>query len=334
MSKNQAIAIIKKFKKQAKRQSQPNFVSPMLAFLVDDYFDNKEWIYERKLDGERILTFKKDADIKLMSRNRKILNVNYPELVAAVKKQTGNFIIDGEVVAFSGKNTDFNKLQNRMHLKKETEVEQKKIKIYYYLFDVLYFEGFNVERLPLRQRKGILERALNFSDPLRYLDHIEEKGIKYHREACAKGWEGIIAKDGDSQYEHSRSKLWLKFKCTNEQELVVGGYTDPEGTRIGIGALLLGFYEGKGLKYAGRVGTGFDDDDLKYLAGALKKIKVDDNPFASGKTGSKKVHFVKPKLVAQVGFTEWTKDDKLRHPRYLGLRRDKNPREVIKERAK
>ncbi len=303
---------------------QPEWVEPMLATLTEDYFADEDWIYERKLDGERCLGFK-DKATKLMTRNRKKANNNYPEIIDALDRIKGSFIVDGEIVAFDRGKTSFAKLQPRMHAKKP----DRSIKVFYYLFDILFQNGEDLRELALEERKKRL-KSLNFDDPVRYLRYRRKDGLKYHKEACSKGWEGIIAKDSKYKYVHSRSKKWLKFKCVDEQEFVIGGYTDPKGSRIGFGALLLGYYEGGKLKYAGMVGTGFNDEMLKALGDKLKGISQEKKPFKDS-VKAKNANWVKPELVCEVKFTEWTHDGKLRHPSFNGLRRDKPPKKVRKE---
>lgn len=315
-----------------KRRDQPSWTAPMLATLTDDYFSDKAWLFERKLDGERCLTFRKGKDVRLLSRNRKELNDTYPEVVEALRKQPADdFIVDGEIVAFEGALTSFSRLQQRMQVRDAQAALESGVPVFYYVFDLLYLDGQDTTQVPLRYRKTLLKRALTFEDPLRFTAHRNREGEAYHREACRKGWEGVIAKRVDSRYVHSRSRDWLKFKCVNEQEFVVGGYTDPKGSRIGFGALLIGYYEGRRLTYAGQVGTGYDDDTLRRLRKRLSSLERDAPPFAGDGLPRKGVHWVEPKLIAQVGFTEWTVDGKLRHPRFLGLRRDKKPREVVRE---
>lgn len=316
-----------------RKKEQPEWTNPMLAKLSHEIFSDKNWIYERKLDGERVLIFKKGNKISLKSRNKKELNETYPEIMESIKDQgSENFIIDGEMVAFDGKITSFSKLQTRMHLKDPKEIKESKTRVYFYAFDIIYFEDYDLTKLALTHRKAILKEALKFNDPLRFTPHRNKNGEKYHKEACEKGWEGLIAKKADSEYVHQRSPNWLKLKCVNQQEFVIGGYTDPEGERIGFGALLLGFYENGALRYAGKVGTGYDDKTLEDLHQKLSRIEKKNPEFAPNEDlPSKKVHWVTPKYVAEIGFTEWTDSNKLRHPRYLGLRRSKKPQEVIKE---
>ncbi len=312
----------------------PKFVEPMLAELTENYFDDKDWIFEKKLDGERVLAYKSGGNVQLKSRNGNLVNISYPEIVAELEKIDSDFVIDGEVTSLTGSISDFSKLQSRMHVATKEKALQTGVKIHYYVFDVLYFEGYLTEKMPLEQRKMILKDGLTFSKLVKYLPHINGKGIAYRSRACQKGWEGVIAKDKTAPYVHKRSSRWLKFKCSNEQELVVGGYTCPKGSRIGLGALLLGFYEKGKFKYAGKVGTGFTGDELKDLKYRLSKLEVKKSPFEISAPKDKSARFVKPRLVAEIAFTQWTKDDRLRHPRFLGLRRDKDAKKVIKEEPK
>ncbi len=197
----------------AEKESFPGFVEPMLATLTDDYFDDHEWIYERKLDGERCLVCIEEGKVSIYSRNEKELNNTYPELVDALDGEDyPNGILDGEIVAFDGNVTSFNKLQNRMKLKDPEEARASGVKVYLYLFDIIYYQNYSLSKLPLRQRKQILKEAINWADPIRFVSHRNEEGKDYHEEACQKGWEGIIAKDGNSGYVHSRSKKWLKYR--------------------------------------------------------------------------------------------------------------------------
>jgi DNA ligase D-like protein (predicted ligase) len=319
-------------KDKLKEKKQPSWTGPMLAKLTDDRFSKESWIYERKLDGERCLAFIKEKDCALKSRNKKSLNKSYPEIEKALKKAAKkDCILDGEIVAFEGNVSSFARLQDRMHVKNKKEAKKTNIAVYYYIFDILHFDGYDLTKVPLKHRKAILKKALKFSKPLRFTMHKNKTGKSYYKAACNKGWEGIIAKDATANYVHSRSSKWLKFKCVNEQEFVISGYTDPEGSRKGFGAILIGFYKNKKLKYAGKVGTGFDDDTLEKLSKKFKKKKQDENPFDSDDMQKKGTHFVKPEFVCEIAFTEWTKDNKLRHPRFKGMRRDKSPKKVKKE---
>lgn len=314
-----------------KKTPQPAWVSPMLATLTKERFSREGWIYEPKLDGERCLGWRRGSSVSLLSRNKKELNDSYPELVTAITADsTHDFIIDGEVVAFDGERTSFEKLQGRFGLHDSREALASRIPVYYYIFDIIYLDGYDLRALPLRYRKELLKKALSFRDPLRFTTHVEREGVAYYQEACSRGWEGIMAKRYDSPYVPVRSRDWLKFKCVSEQELVIGGYTDPRGSRTGFGALLVGYYDKGKLMYAGKVGTGYNEETLASLGAELASLEQQSSPFAQA-IKEKGVHWVKPELVAQIGFTEWTSYDHLRHPRFLGLRRDKAARQVVKE---
>ena len=322
-------------KKRLKKRKQPKWTSPMLATLTHDTFSDKNWIFERKLDGERCLAFRSRKKVRLLSRNRKELNNQYPEIIDALLAQkNADFIVDGEIVAFEGKLTSFSKLQPRMQISDPKEVQKSGVRVYYYLFDLLYLDGYDVANLSLWRRKNLLKNLFAFSDPLRFMVHRRENGQQYHEQACEKGWEGLIAKRADAVYSHSRSRDWLKFKCVHRQEFVIGGFTEPRGSRIGFGALLVGYYQNGRLRYAGKVGTGYDDHTLKRLRKKFDPLERKSSPFSDNEISTKGVHWLAPKLVAEIGFTEWTGDGKLRHTRYLGLRRDKNPRHVVREQEK
>jgi DNA ligase D-like protein (predicted ligase) len=304
----------------------------MLARLTEDYFSDPGWIFERKLDGERCLALRNDGQNQLLSRNQQNLNSQYPELVDALAENGPDcFIADGEVVAFKGNITSFSRLQKRMHIQDPEHARSSQVAIYYYIFDLPYLTGCDLSQLPLRQRKVILKDVFSYQDPLRYVIHRNEKGTAYHQQACQKGWEGVIAKQADSPYLNGRSSKWLKFKCVNRQEFVIGGFTEPQGSRMGFGALLLGYYQDNKLAYAGKVGTGFDDQDLTNILERMSSLGRDHPPFADPQLPTSGVHWVEPQLVAQIGFEEWTQHGKLRHPRFQGLRQDKDPQEVIRE---
>ena len=206
------------------------------------------------------------------------------------------------------------------------------VPVFYYAFDLLYLSGYDTTGLALRVRKSLLERVFTFRDPVRFSQHWDTHGERYYARACRAGWEGLIAKRADSPYQHKRSGDWLKFKCGNQQEVVIGGFTSPRGSRVGFGALLVGYYDDGQLRYAGKVGTGYDTETLFRLAARLSRLKQSRAPFADeAQIQERDVTWVKPSLVAEVAFTEWTRAGKLRHPRYLGLRSDKPAREVTRE---
>ncbi len=205
------------------------------------------------------------------------------------------------------------------------------IPVFLYLFDLPEFAGHDLTGLPLRARKRALREAFSFHGPVRYTPHRNEHGEEFFREACAKGWEGLIAKRADSPYRHGRSGDWLKLKCSSEQELVIGGFTPPQGSRRRFGALLVGYYEDGELRFAGKVGTGFSARVLEELGDRLEALEVGAPPFSRGGGLPRNAHWVQPRLVGQFAFGEWTRDGKLRHPRYLGLREDKPAAEVVRE---
>jgi DNA ligase D-like protein (predicted ligase) len=218
-----------------------------------------------------------------------------------------------------------------MKVARPSEDLLRSVPVRLYLFDLLYLDHYDIRQVPLQYRKEILGSTFEFQDSLQFTEHRERDGEAYFRRACRSGWEGVIAKNGDSAYISRRTRDWLKFKCRHEQEFIIGGYTDPRGSRVGFGALLLGFYRRRRLIYAGKVGTGFNNDLLQHLGKKLAQLQIPSPPFADAKLPRRSVHWVKPRLVAQIGFTEWTVEGKLRHPRFLGLRDDKRPEEIVRE---
>jgi len=300
-------------------------IEPMKAVLADKPFSDPDWIFERKLDGIRCLAIKDASGVRLMSRTGRLMNHEYPGLVEALEREPSeDFIGDGEIVAFANGITSFSRLQRR---------GRERVPVFLYLFDLPRHEGEDLRPQPLRERKARLRRALEFSGPLRFNPHRRgEHGEEVYRAACEKGLEGVIAKRADSPYRSGRSRDWLKLKCHAEQELVIGGYTAPKGSRTEFGALLVGYYDDRGrLRYAGKVGTGFDRHTLKELGARLRELEQDRSPFEPFKPIPAGTHWVRPELVAQIGFGEWTRDGRLRHPRHLGLRDDKPAREVVRE---
>lgn len=308
--------------------------SPMLATLSDRRDFPQGWIFERKLDGMRVLAVHENGSVTLRSRSGRRLDDTYPEIVDALAVQDStDFTIDGEIVAYSHGRTDFARLQQRMGLTRRADVAASKVEVTYYVFDLLRLDGVDVRRLPLRTRKSLLRRSIAFTAPLRFSTHRNEGGPELLADACRRGWEGLIAKRADSTYQTRRSDDWLKLKCAQGQEFVVGGFTEPAGSRVGIGALLIGYYADGRLRCAGKVGTGFDRRTLLALRQELDHLQAAESPF-EGRIAERTAHWVRPRLVAQIEFSEWTRDGMLRHPRYLGLRDDKNPTDVVRERGK
>jgi bifunctional non-homologous end joining protein LigD len=302
-------------------EPRPTWVEPMKAVLTDERFSRDGWVFERKLDGIRCLAFKADEDVRLRSRNDLSLNGRFPEIAAALGADPiRDVVLDGEAVAFAGSQTSFARLQQR---------GERDVRVFFYVFDIVHLAGHSTTALPLRARKKLL-RGLELEDPIRLSTHRNRDGEEYFRYACEHGWEGLIAKRADAPYTHGRSRDWLKFKCSAEQELVVGGWTAPRGSRTDLGALLLGYHEGDRLRYAGKVGTGFTQATLRDLAARLAPLRRDTSPFAD-EVRMKDVTWVEPEVVAQIGFSEWTRDGRLRHPRFLGVREDKAASEVVRE---
>jgi len=291
----------------------PTHAGAMKAVLTDERFSDPGWIFERKLDGIRCVAIRDGGRVRMLSRNDLSLNERYPEIAAALEAQPrARFAVDGEVVAASGRFQD---------------MEGPRL---YHVFDVLWLDGEDLRDLPLRERKARLRDALAWTDPLRLVPYRNEAGEAMFAEACEQGWEGVIAKRADSVYTDRRSRDWLKFKCEHGQELVIGGFTPPKGSRVELGALLVGVYAGDELRYAGKVGTGFNRETLRSLAANLRPLTRETSPFADAPR-FRDVTWVEPELVAQVGFAEWTRDGRLRHPRFLGMREDKAAREVVRE---
>jgi bifunctional non-homologous end joining protein LigD len=304
---------------------------PMLATLTDRRFSSDAWLFERKLDGVRAIIARDGGPPHLWSRTQRPMDTTYPELVTALAEQAPErFVADGEIVAFDRGRTSFPKLQNRIHLEHPTEHELAAVPVHLYLFDLLVIGEVDITGVPLRDRKRLLRQMFDFGGLIRLSAHRNGAGEAYLQQACERGWEGLIAKRADAPYRSGRSSDWLKFKCENGQEFVVGGFTDPSGSRVGFGALLLGYHDGGRLRYAGKVGTGFDTDALRSLRTRLNGLQQSASPFED-QAGERGAHWVRPELVAQIGFAEWTHDGRLRHPRFLGLRADKQATDVVRE---
>jgi bifunctional non-homologous end joining protein LigD len=301
----------------------------MAATLTQERFAGKEWIFERKLDGIRLLAFKQGTDVRLFSRNR--LPQNCPPIADAIANlPVRDLILDGEVTGIWGPAT--------------WRADDAERTLAFHVFDILWLDGRDVMALPLDERRALLS-TLPLRPPLQRVASLDDP--RPWERACREGWEGVIAKRRDSPYEHRRSPHWLKMKCEASQEFAVGGFTDPQGARVGLGALLVGYYaprqgsdrrqrESTGdineFVFAGKVGTGFDTKLLLDLRARLDRLEVDTPPFTQT-VGLPRVraHWVRPEIVVQVSFIEWTVHGKLRHPRLLGVREDKDPRDVVRE---
>src|SRR5438876_734472 len=282
--------------------NMPDWLEPMAATLTEDRFIGNDWLFERKFDGIRLLAYKRGADVQLYSRNR--LPQNLPALARAIASlPVDEVILDGEVT-WDGRSG-------------------------YHVFDILWLNGRAVTALPLEDRRALLQ-GLPFEPPMRRVELVDDEA-PWER-ARREGWEGVVAKRRGSPYEHRRSKHWLKMKCEASQEFVVGGFTDPQGARVGLGALLIGYYDGSDLVFAGKLGTGFDTKMLLDLRRRLDAIELPKSPFTKA-TGLPRLraHWVHPEIVVQVAFIEWTAHGKLRHPRLLGVRFDKDAHDVTRE---
>ena len=311
----------------------PDRIRPMLATLSDRRDFDPAWIFERKLDGVRAVGFRDGGTVRLASRTGRRLERTYPEIVAALAAQPQDrFVVDGEIVGLDARGRhSFERLQRRMQVTNPAAARASAVQVVYYLFDLLHLDGHDTTVLPLRSRKELLRRAMDFTGPLRYIPHRNTDGGDLLERACAQGWEGLIAKRADSRYQQRRSPDWLKLKCQAGQEFVVGGFTEPSGGRIGFGALLVGYHDEEGrLRYAGKVGTGFDAAGLRRLRQRLDALEQPGSPFADP-VRERGAHWTRPELVAEVGFTEWTRDGRLRHPRFRGLRDDIAAAAVVRE---
>ncbi len=314
----------------ARKAAMPSAIEPQLATLVDQVPRGEEWIHEIKYDGYRVLCEVRDGEARIITRRGKDWTDRFTTVAReAAKLPLGEAILDGEVVVLEPDGrTSFQALQNALSGNRQED-------IVFFAFDLLYLDGYDLRRAPLLTRKGALGEILaGRQGGIRLSDHVPGSGEDFYGQACRFGLEGIVSKRGDLAYHSGRSKDWLKVKCLQRQEFVIVGFTNPEKSRVGLGALLLGVYEGKDLVFAGKVGTGFDDRTLRELRARLDKLEIDKPAFKNAPRGAeaRRSHWVSPKLVAEVAFTEWTHENILRHPAFQGLREDKSPREVVRER--
>jgi bifunctional non-homologous end joining protein LigD len=310
----------------------PENFKPQLALLSAEAPRGDRWLHELKFDGYRMLAVFDGGKVRLLTRKNNDWTARFRSVADALEQLPyRKAILDGEVVSLNEHGvSDFQQLQNQL---KRGDVDS----LAYFIFDIPYFEGYDLTGTPLIERKEFLKRVLGARGPdktLRYSDHIRQEGAKVLEQACRRGLEGIVSKQEDSTYQQARSPSWLKTKCTKRQEFVIGGYTQPSGARTHFGALLLGYYDKDGrLMYAGKVGTGFTSQSLRDVHRELAKRKSDDPPFVNPPRGyeARGVTWAKPELVAEVEFTEWTEDGQLRHPSFQGLREDKSPTAITRE---
>jgi bifunctional non-homologous end joining protein LigD len=307
----------------ARPSKVPKPLQPVLATLTDAPFDDPAWVFESKWDGFRTVAQITRGDVMLYSRSGLIVSDNYKPIAKALEKMRHDAVIDGELVAFDDSGISrFQLLQNALNTSAN---------LHYCVFDIMFLDGEDLRDLPLTERKRALKRVLPRHPLLAYSEHWPEHGIKVFKEAAKLGLEGIMAKRANSRYlSGERSKDWLKIKTGKRQEAVIVGYTAPRRTRPYFGALVMAVREDDGWRYVGRVGTGFSHAMLKDLHGKLSPLRTISSPFKRRvKNGT--ITWVKPKLVAEVKFTEWTSDGEMRHPAFLGLRRDKKPTDVVLE---
>src|SRR5262245_18984891 len=282
--------------------TMPEWLEPMAATLTQDRFTGGDWLFERKFDGIRLLTYKRGRSVQLFSRNR------LPQQSAALVEAIGKLPVDEVILDGEGTWDGHSS---------------------YHVFDILWLDGRSLTTLPLEERRALLE-SLPLAPPLQRVELLDDP--EPWERARREGWEGVIAKRRGSPYEHRRSKHWLKMKIEASQEFVVGGFTDPQGARVGLGALLVGYYDAGDFVFAGKIGTGFDTKLLLDLRRRLDAMTIDKPPFTKGKGLPRHCHWAQPEILVQVGFIEWTPHGTLRHPRLLGVRSDKNPRDVVRER--
>jgi bifunctional non-homologous end joining protein LigD len=307
----------------------------MLATLSDRRDFGEDWLLERKFDGERCVARKESDVVRLESRTGKDLSATYPEVRSAVAAQRARkLVLDGEVVAFEGKQTSFGRLQQRLGVGSPSAELVAEFPVVYCVFDLLELDGDDLKGRPLLERRAGLTKAVRTRKALQVSEAWRGDSQRRFAKACRSGWEGLIAKRADAPYSGGRSRDWLKLKCAWEQELVIGGFTDPGGTRVEFGALLVGYHEQGGLRYAGKVGTGYSAATLRELGARLRKLETPESPFVDARPVPRGAHWTRPELVAQIAFAEWTREGRLRQPRFLGLRDDKRPKEVVRERPR
>jgi bifunctional non-homologous end joining protein LigD len=320
----------------------PTAIHPMLATTIEEPFDSPDWLFEIKWDGYRAVAFIENGTVRLISRNQNELTARYPELRDLAKSvQAKTAILDGEVVALDEQGrASFSLMQQRTGFRPggRRAATNADVPVLYYAFDLLYLDGYDWRKLPLEDRKKKLASILIAGDSVRYSDHYQKQGKALFDMAQQKGLEGILAKKRDSIYQERRSSEWLKIKIRHRLEAVIGGYTEPEGSRMNFGSIVLGLYDKHGrLIHVGQAGSGFNQKSLTEIWKLLKKRETRQNPFYGEVEALRKVFWVKPELVAEIEYAEWTEGatggtgPKLRAPVFLGLRDDKDPKECLLE---
>ncbi len=317
------------FRPDAKKAPMPEHVVPALATLAEKPFSDPEWLFEIKWDGVRTLARVKDHQLKLWSRSQREITPEYPEMTRLPNYVNGRDVwLDGEIVALDKDGrSDFQQLQQRFSVRSPSAELMRKVPVVYYVFDILYCDGYDLRKVPLIERKKLLKRILDTDSLIRYSDHEVEKGQELYELARGRGLEGVIGKQIHSVYPDGRTKSWLKFKFDRELDAVVGGWTDPRRSREHFGALLVGLYEGNKLEFIAGVGTGFSVALQVSLAERLRALHISDRPFLEEPDTREVAHWVKPELVVRVTYGGWTEGRHLRQPRFAGLLEDHDPRE-------
>ena len=329
--------------KGAHRTSMPIEIHPMLASLTDKPFSSDDWLYEIKFDGYRAVAFIDEGEVRFVSRNQNEMTSLYPELRVLPKYVQGKkIVLDGEIVALDDAGRpSFSLMQQRAGIRSGIKRSRpdSSIPVLYYVFDLLYLDGYNLMKVDLEKRKEVLKAIIETSDILRFSDHFQREGEALYQAAKEKGLEGIVAKLRNSCYVQKRTREWLKIKITRRQECVIGGYTDPKGSREHFGSLILGLYNDKGqLIHVGHAGSGFNEASHAAMWQKLSKLETDKSPFTGKVEATRNPHWVKPELVAEIKFTEWTHEGqsgsvKMRAPVFEGLRMDKDPQECVFEKV-
>ncbi|WP_216642723.1 non-homologous end-joining DNA ligase [Hydrocarboniclastica marina] len=343
------LATLSHEERKALTHGRPVFRPPMTGKSAKRIFSDDDWLFERKLEGVRCLAVRENGISHLYDRDGELLDANFPDILEALDKLPPDAVVDGEIVAFDGKKMRLAYLEpyldpgnsqpgytlesaNDDHADAEPAAarrEKRPPPCWFYLFDLLQVGPYDLRKLPLETRKLLLRNLIRFSKPLRFTDHRRADGEHLFEIACRKDWEGIVAKRAASPYRSARVDDWLKIKCKQRQELVIGGYTVPPGSKGAFGELLIGYFEGQQFRYAGKVGTGFDHQSLGSLKQALDQHRQRQCPFTDP-IDEQNCHWLSPELVCEVGFTAWTRGMKLRQPRYMGLRRGRDARAIVR----